>query len=237
MNIAMLFVFNWLIRIFWTPCPNPLCWTPCPNPLCWTPCPNPFCWTPCPNPLCWTPCPNPLCWTPCPNPLCWTPCSPYPLCWTPCPNPLCWTPCPNPLCWTPCPNPLCWTPCPPNPLCLLTIAQYTSYLFIYGWLDKLVRIVFPYIYIYTLLVCLFVSNKRRNGWSDRAQIFCGISLDPRVSCIDDRNFKNLPLTKLDFWKFWKSTKFVFQSAWFFYNVCKRKCSNWNRRWARSSLKA
>ena len=27
-------------------------------------------------------------------------------------------------------------------------------------------------------VCLFVSNKRQNGWTDRAQIFCGTSRDP-----------------------------------------------------------
>ena len=28
-------------------------------------------------------------------------------------------------------------------------------------------------------VCLFVSNKRQNGWTDRGQIFCGTSRDPR----------------------------------------------------------
>ena len=28
-------------------------------------------------------------------------------------------------------------------------------------------------------VCLFVSNKRQIGWTDRAQIFCGTSKDPR----------------------------------------------------------
>ena len=26
---------------------------------------------------------------------------------------------------------------------------------------------------------MFVSNKRQNGWTDRAQIFCGTSWDPR----------------------------------------------------------
>ena len=30
-----------------------------------------------------------------------------------------------------------------------------------------------------LFVCLFVSNKRQNGWADRAQIFCGTSRDSR----------------------------------------------------------
>ena len=29
------------------------------------------------------------------------------------------------------------------------------------------------------VVCLFVSNKRQNGWTDRAQIFCATSRDPR----------------------------------------------------------
>ena len=30
-----------------------------------------------------------------------------------------------------------------------------------------------------LFVCLFVSNKRQNGWTDRAQFFCGTSRDSR----------------------------------------------------------
>ena len=44
-----------------------------------------------------------------------------------------------------------------------------------------------YLYKFGLSVCLgvclsvwlFVSNKRQNGWTDRAQIFCGTSRDPR----------------------------------------------------------
>ena len=42
--------------------------------------------------------------------------------------------------------------------------------------------VFPrylYINLACLSVCLFVSNKRQNGWTDRAQFFCGTSRDPR----------------------------------------------------------
>ena len=35
------------------------------------------------------------------------------------------------------------------------------------------------IYKFGLSVCLFVSNKRQNGWTDRAYIFCGTSRDPR----------------------------------------------------------
>ena len=43
----------------------------------------------------------------------------------------------------------------------------------------------PYLYInlaclsVCLFVCLFVSNKRQNGLTDRAQIFCGTSRKPR----------------------------------------------------------
>ena len=43
----------------------------------------------------------------------------------------------------------------------------------------------PCIYIYfaclsvCMLVCLFVSNKRQNSWTDRAQILCGTLHDPR----------------------------------------------------------
>ena len=37
--------------------------------------------------------------------------------------------------------------------------------------------------IYTLLFCLgvwlFLSNKHQNGWTDRAQFFCGTSRDPK----------------------------------------------------------
>ena len=33
--------------------------------------------------------------------------------------------------------------------------------------------------LYINLACLSVSNKRQNGWTDRAQIFCGTSRDPR----------------------------------------------------------
>ena len=38
-----------------------------------------------------------------------------------------------------------------------------------------------YINLSCLSGCLFVSNKRQNGWTDRAQIFCGISRYPRES--------------------------------------------------------
>ena len=36
-----------------------------------------------------------------------------------------------------------------------------------------------YINLACLFVCLFVSNKRQNGWTDWTQIFCGTSRDHR----------------------------------------------------------
>ena len=42
-----------------------------------------------------------------------------------------------------------------------------------------------YLYLYfacpgvCLFFCLYLSNKSQNGWTDRAQIFCGTSRDPK----------------------------------------------------------
>ena len=67
-----------------------------------------------------------------------------------------------------------------------------------------------YINLACLSVCLFVSNKCQNGWTDRAQIFCGTSRDPREGlwmieilniCLHQNSIFII------FWKFWKSTKF------------------------------
>ena len=46
-----------------------------------------------------------------------------------------------------------------------------------NWNSKL--ILYLYINLACLFVCLSVSNKRQNGWTDRAQIFCGTSRDHR----------------------------------------------------------
>ena len=41
-----------------------------------------------------------------------------------------------------------------------------------------------YIYFACLFICLFVFNKRQNGWTDRDQILCGTSRDPsEVLCM------------------------------------------------------
>jgi len=59
-------------------------------------------------------------------------------------------------------------------------------------------------FIYTLLVCLsaclFLSNKRQNGWTDWAQILCGTSRDPRKGLLMIRQ-------NYIFIKVWKSTNF------------------------------
>ena len=72
------------------------------------------------------------------------------------------------------------------------------------------------IYILCLSVCLFVSRKRQNDWTDRAKILCGISRGPQGRYFNDKNFKNLPqYIKFDFWTnpriiiFMKSAKFLF----------------------------
>ena len=79
-----------------------------------------------------------------------------------------------------------------------------------------------------LLVCLFVSKKSQNGWTDRAKIFCGISRDPReglwmikfsIICLHQNlifeNFENPR-------NFFLIRKFFF----FFTMYTKIKCSQW-----------
>ena len=67
---------------------------------------------------------------------------------------------------------------------------------------------------------MFVSNKSQNGWTNQSQIFVGTSRESR------EGLKNLPLTKFDFWKFRKSTKFFLKICeifcFLFYNVYKEK---------------
>ena len=72
--------------------------------------------------------------------------------------------------------------------------------------------IFTYLYrnLTCLSVCLFVSNIRQNGWTARAQIFCGTSRDHREGlwmikisniCLHQNSIFN------KFLKVWKSTKF------------------------------
>ena len=64
-----------------------------------------------------------------------------------------------------------------------------------------------FIYIYTLFVCPFVSNKRLNGFTDRAQILCGTSRD-RSEGLWMIKISKISLQQNSILiKFWKSTKF------------------------------
>ena len=118
-----------------------------------------------------------------------------------------------------------------NPSCLSDL--FSSWRFI-----NLNKDLYTYTFLVTsceklcLFVCPFVSNKRQNGWTDQAQIFCGISHDHREGlwmmkikkklcwkafyfC---KNFLNLENPQIFFIK---SAKFFFS---LFFNVTLRTCS-------------
>ena len=105
---------------------------------------------------------------------------------------------------------------------------------IFSFLKTKTRKKTPLHYIYTLLVCLFVSNKRENGWTDRTQSLCGTSHDPRqdlgiiIMCL-----------KVFFCNILKCVKNMMKSANFIFLLYKEKMltdkatiKSWNRRWAR-----
>ena len=86
---------------------------------------------------------------------------------------------------------------------------------IYNWFD------FCYLFVCFLFVlvfvCLFVSNKRQNGWTDRAQILCRTSRDPREGLWMIKIKKSCVLKFFIFvqiLKSWKSANFLF----LFFNV-------------------
>ena len=79
---------------------------------------------------------------------------------------------------------------------------------------------------YTLLVCLsiclfgclFVSKKGQTAEPIKPKVVWNLAW-PQWRFIYDRIFKNLPLRKIDFWKFLKSMNIC---LFLFYNVCKNK---------------
>ena len=85
------------------------------------------------------------------------------------------------------------------------------------------------IYILCLSVCFFdcllVSNNCHNGWTDRAEFFCGTSRDSREGLWMIEFLKMCLSTKINFEKFWNSIKvFLIDPRVFvlFYNVYKGK---------------
>ena len=90
-------------------------------------------------------------------------------------------------------------------------------------------------------VCLFVFNKRQNGWTDRAKIFCGTSRDHREVLWMIKNFRKCVLKVFNFVKkkFLKIREFFLNihKIFFFVLKCQPKelhVHNLNRR---SALKA
>ena len=93
-----------------------------------------------------------------------------------------------------------------------------------------------YKYFAWVSVCLFVSNKRQNGWTDRAQILCWTSCDPRKGLWMIKIAKICVLKFFIFEKFWKRAKIIMKSTNFFlflfYTVQRaRRCS-----WMKPQLK-
>ena len=85
---------------------------------------------------------------------------------------------------------------------------------------------FLYLYIYfaRLPVCLFVFNKRQNGWTDRAKILCGTLHDPGEGLWKIKISKIIQQNSI-FIKFWKLPNFFIKSANFlllFHNTYKEK---------------
>jgi len=103
--------------------------------------------------------------------------------------------------------------------------------------------IFTSIYIFCLsvcvLVCLLVSNKRQNGWTDQAQLFYGTFRMTPGKVYGWSNFQKFATNKIQFLKILKSTIFIKNVNFVFVLQCiqKEHVHNWNRRWALSALKA
>ena len=87
-------------------------------------------------------------------------------------------------------------------------------------------------------VCLFVSNKRQIGWTDRAQILCGASTPGKI--YECKNYKRMSTKFFDFRKILKiHKKMIKTTKKFIFVLSKRKCwkidrwtnKSWNRRWS------
>ena len=70
-----------------------------------------------------------------------------------------------------------------------------------------------------VFVCLFVSNKRQNGWTDRKQSCCGASRDPREGVWKIEFSKIASNSKFHFWKFLKIHEFFFIKSANFFCFC------------------
>ena len=84
------------------------------------------------------------------------------------------------------------------------------------------------IYLYTLLVCLFVWLYSINVKTAKliGSNFLWDLMWSQGRFMDDRVFKSLPLTKFDFWRFWKSTKIFYKIREIFVCFCLTMCTKW-----------
>ena len=91
-----------------------------------------------------------------------------------------------------------------------------------------------------LSVCLFVSNKRQNGWTHWAQIFWGILRDPREGlwmikfskiCLHQNSiFENIKNPLILFIKFANFFVFVLHC------LQRKNVYNWNRKFSKSLVR-
>ena len=105
--------------------------------------------------------------------------------------------------------------------------------------SRCIYICFACLGLFLGFVCLFVFNKRQNGWTDQAQLFCGTSRMTPGKVYGWSNFQKFATNKIQFLKILKSTIFIKNVNFVFVLQCiqKEHVHNWNRRWALSALKA
>jgi len=92
--------------------------------------------------------------------------------------------------------------------CSLSVQCSLRYMYSVLLSEKLGKetITFVRIYLYSYFASL--SNKRQNGWTDRAQILCGTSCDPR-KVYGWSNFHKLASNKIQFLKNFKIQELFF----------------------------
>ena len=89
----------------------------------------------------------------------------------------------------------------------------------WGVFQKSIKSIYKFGLSVCLFVCLFVSNKRQNGWTDRAQNFCGTSCDPREGLWMIKFSKICLYQNSIFKNFGNPRNFFWKSAKFFFVIC------------------
>ena len=112
----------------------------------------------------------------------------------------------------------------------------SSELFIYIWFESSFSnfewIIYLYIYFACQFVCLFESNKRQNGWTDRDYFLLDLTW-PQERLMNDQKLYS---DKIRFTLNFENPQNSFMTSANFFLVLFYNVFNWNRRWARSALK-